>query len=150
MTLPAVSPPPAVAPTFVLAPEVAAAWGLPATRNFYPSNVLTRLLATAAIAPDHWFYQVAELIRAGVIAGRMTQASAIQFLVDLRALPIRVDGETRVRAECDTFNLALTHRITVLEAAYLELSLRLSLPLATTDATLTRAATSAGVTIFTP
>ncbi len=40
--------------------------------------------------------------------------------------------------------------LSVQDAAYLELALRLDLPLATTDLTLTGSAASAGVPIYTP
>ena len=40
------------------------------------------------------------------------------------------------------------HRLTLYDAAYLELSIRLVLPLAAFDATLRRAAAAAGVTLL--
>lgn len=46
--------------------------------------------------------------------------------------------------------LARTHALPVSRAAYLELAARRGLPLATTDAALTRAAAAAGVSLFTP
>ena len=52
------------------------------------------------------------------------------------------------RALGDTLNLARRYRLSAYDAAYLELALRLGLPLATLDADLVKAATTAGLSIF--
>ena len=46
--------------------------------------------------------------------------------------------------------LALTHQLTVYDAAYLELALRLKLPIATKDEALKRAMSTCGVESITP
>ena len=69
---------------------------------------------------------------------------------DLTRFRIRVDPSTPAYAWADTLTLARAHSVPVDDAAYLELALRRKLPLATTDATLTAAATAAGVPILTP
>ena len=48
----------------------------------------------------------------------------------------------------DTLNLARRYQLSAYDAAYLELALRTGLPLATLDADLAKAATSAGVPMF--
>ena len=58
----------------------------------------------------------------------------------LLALPIAVEPASRSAAFGDIRRLARTHRLSVYDAAYLDLALRLALPLATTDAALGAAA----------
>ena len=48
----------------------------------------------------------------------------------------------------DVHRLALSYRLTSYDAAYLELAIRLNLPLATLDDELIRAARAAGVTVL--
>jgi predicted nucleic acid-binding protein len=63
-------------------------------------------------------------------------------LADLALLPIQIDPETDRQAWGATARLAERHRLTLYDAAYLELALRRGLPLATLDKDL-RAAASA-------
>lgn len=149
MTVPLTpAPRPLPPPTFVLGYDVASSWGVPVARPFYTSAVLTRLLKTAAVVPEYWFFQVAEVIRTAAVSGRVTATEAPDFLAGIWDLPIHLDAETRARVATHTLPLALAHAIPIECAAYLELCSRLNLPLATTDATLIRAAGAAGIPIF--
>lgn len=67
-----------------------------------------------------------------------------QRYVALGQLDIVTDAATGARALCDTLNLARRYRLSAYDAAYLELALRTGLPLATLDAGLLRATTTAG------
>ncbi len=63
-------------------------------------------------------------------------------------LNIVTDQATAAHALGDTLNLARRYKLSAYDAAYLELALRTGLPLATLDASLVKAATTAGVPIF--
>lgn len=67
------------------------------------------------------------------------------FLLDL---PISIDDETAGRAWFATERLGETHRLTAYDATYLELALRLGLPLATSDKPLIAAAQRARVALL--
>lgn len=137
-------------PTFVLGADVTVAWRVLIPRNSYPSDVLRRMPHSIAVVPECWFLDVAELLRGHVRTNRLSVADVTQFLTGLQSFAIWIDDETPLRAWGDTFELARQHSIDAGTAAYLELSLRLNLPLATTDATLLRVAPAAGPAIFTP
>lgn len=66
----------------------------------------------------------------------------------LRDLPITIDPETVNQVWTGTSQLAEQHRLTLYDAAYLELALRLGLPLATLDQDLRAAGDAAGVTLL--
>jgi predicted nucleic acid-binding protein len=66
----------------------------------------------------------------------------------LESLPISIDWETRNHTWGKTLELADRHRLTVYDATYLELALRLSLPLATLDDELRNAAQLEGVPLL--
>ena len=77
----------------------------------------------------------------------MLAASKVsEFWKRLAALDIRVDVESADRILTDVHRLAVLHRLTSYDAAYLELALRRSLPLATLDDELRAAGVAAGVT----
>lgn len=78
----------------------------------------------------------------------MTAADAQRFIAILERLNIVTDPTTAAHALGDTLNIARRYKLSAYDAAYLELSLRSGLPLATLDTDLTKAATTAGVAIF--
>jgi predicted nucleic acid-binding protein len=94
-----------------------------------------------AVAPELWRIEVANSLNVGIRRGRITRNN-------LKALPILVDNETRNRIWSDTLGLADKHRLTVYDATYLELALRLSLPLATLDEDLRSAAEREGIPLL--
>ena len=70
------------------------------------------------------------------------RARTAEFLDILGNLDIRVDPDLPGRAFRDVLPLARERRLTTYDAAYLELAMRLGLPLATKDTALARAATA--------
>ncbi|MGA8760610.1 MAG: type II toxin-antitoxin system VapC family toxin [Stellaceae bacterium] len=66
----------------------------------------------------------------------------------MKALRIVADAESAARVFNDVHRLALDHRLTSYDAAYLELALRHGLPLATLDDELIRASKAAAVTVL--
>ncbi len=66
-------------------------------------------------------------------------------LADLALLDITTDPHTDNQAWADTLQLADRHRLTLYDAAYLELAQRRKLPLATLDQELLIAAQAAGI-----
>lgn len=63
-------------------------------------------------------------------------------------LPVTLDIETAEQAWTSTIRLAERHRLTVYDAAYLELAHRRELPLATLDEELSRAGKALRTTIL--
>ena len=101
-----------------------------------------------AVVPQLWHIEVANSLNVGIRRGRITMDNRSGILADLEELPILTDRETSDRAWHETLVLADRHRLTVYDAAYLELALRLSLPLATLDGDLREAAQREGVTLL--
>lgn len=67
------------------------------------------------------------------------------FRAMLRVLPIRTDHNTSRLALGSVLNLAKRHALSAYDAAYLELAIRLALPLASLDARVARAASGVGL-----
>jgi predicted nucleic acid-binding protein len=82
--------------------------------------------------------------------GRVTPQGAQRCFDWIYPFQVVLDSETPALAWTAILDLARARSVSVDDAAYLELALRLNLPLATTDATLSRAASAAGVLVFTP
>ena len=105
-------------------------------------QVFKTLSQSGAWVPGLWRLEVANVLEMGVRRKRHTSDFRDATLADLAQLPIQVDIETDQQAWGATLRLAERHELTLYDAAYLELALRRSLPLATLDEELRRAARS--------
>jgi predicted nucleic acid-binding protein len=101
-----------------------------------------------AWVPAIWRLEVANILEVGVRRGRTDAAFRDAILADLALLPISLDPETHLHAWGATASLATRHRLTLYDAAYLELALRRGLPLATLDRELRVAARADGVIVL--
>ncbi len=104
-------------------------------------QVFSLLSRGGAWVPGLWRLEVANVLEMCVRRKRHDAAFRDATLADLRQLPIQVDPKTDQQAWNATLGLAIRHQLTLYDAAYLELSLRRGLPLATLDEDLRRAAT---------
>ena len=92
----------------------------------------------------------AQVQLADYVGGRVPASEQVRVIAFLRELPISLDGHTAEQAWSTIAALAERRRLTLYDAAYLELALRTGLPLATLDADLKKAAQAAGVEPFAP
>jgi predicted nucleic acid-binding protein len=83
--------------------------------------------------------EVANILELDVRKGRQPGAFRDRTLADLASLPIKIDPDTDFWAWSATLQLAARHRLTLYDAAYLELAVRLEVPLATLDQELSQA-----------
>jgi len=101
-----------------------------------------------AWVPSLWRLEVANILEMGVRRGRHAAAFRDATLADLAVLPIHVDPETDRWAWKATLGLADHHRLTLYDAAYLELAQRRRLSLATLDRDLRIAADAEGIPVL--
>jgi predicted nucleic acid-binding protein len=134
--------------SFVLDSSVALAWIYSEETTAPISNLLTRLEQSDAWVPQLWKLEVANVLGIGVRKGRHDAAFRDRVLADLAILPIRVDPETNQHAWSVTVRLADQHKLTVYDAAYLELAQRRRLPLATLDTELRSAASAEDIDLL--
>lgn len=139
---------------FVLDASVTLSWLLgdasPADR-VQADKVLNALRSPDAVAevPVTWSLEVANVIARAESTALLSEAQSEAFLEMLGGIRILVDDATGSRALADTLNLARRYRLSSYDASYLDVALRHSLPLATLDAGLAKAARKAGVKRFT-
>lgn len=136
---------------FVLDASVALLWLVPGSNPAgvgYAGAVLQELKAAQAVAPSLLALETANVVARVESRGVVTEADSQRFITLLGRLNIVTDQATAAHALGDTLNLARRYKLSAYDAAYLELALRTGLPLATLDADLAKAATTAGVPIF--
>ncbi len=134
--------------SLVLDSSVALAWIYSSETTEAISKVLAQVISSGAWVPGLWRLEVANVLEMGVRKGRTDAAFRDAALADLELLPISLDQETDRQAWGATAKLAARHRLTLYDAAYLELARRRILPLATLDEALRAAATAEDVMLL--
>jgi predicted nucleic acid-binding protein len=100
-----------------------------------------------AVVPCLWWFEVRNTLVVNERRRRIVESDTAAFLLSLSRLRIRID---RTPDEGAVLRLARTHRLSVYDAAYLELAQREGLPLATLDADLKKAAAGEAVALMPP
>jgi predicted nucleic acid-binding protein len=121
------------------------AWLFEDERTAAADAVLRRVTRSGATVPSLWRLEVANVLRTAVRRGRCDVGFVDRSIDRLRRLAITIDNETDVHAWGTTQQLARDHDLTLYDAAYLELALRLRQPLATCDDALLSAGARTGV-----
>jgi len=111
-------------------------------------EVLARVADRGAWVPGLWKLEVANVLEVGVRRGRHDTAFREATLADLALLPISVDPDADRHAWSATLRLAERHKLTLYDAAYLELAQRRGIPLATLDTELRQAASAEGMIVL--
>ena len=122
---------------FVLDASVAACWAFEDEDHPVAALALERVRADEARVPSLWWFEVRNTLIVNERRGRLTESDTTAFLRALARLNIAVD---RSPDEADVLVLARRRRLTVYDAAYLELARRKGVPLATLDTALAAAA----------
>jgi predicted nucleic acid-binding protein len=111
-------------------------------------HVFDLVIAGGAWVPALWRLEVANILEMGVRRGRTDTAFRDATLADLALLPILLDAETERQAWGATLRLAEKRRLSLYDAAYLELAQRRALPLATLDVELRVAAKAENISLL--
>ena len=127
---------------FVIDASVTAAWCLRDETARAADAALDRLLEDEAVAPSLWWFEVRNILVVSERRGRIEPADTDTFLSDLALLPIRVEAEPNDR---QVVALARKHVLTAYDAVYLDLAVRLGVPVATLDRALASAVRAEGL-----
>jgi len=101
-----------------------------------------------AVVPAHWPTEVMNGLIMAVRRGRIGPETASRFARDLGALPIRIESPLSPGDWDAVIRVATEYKLTIYDAAYLELAERKVLPLASLDGDLRKAALTAGVVLM--
>jgi predicted nucleic acid-binding protein len=105
-------------------------------------------IARGAFVPDLWKIEVTNCLSQGIRRSRIDSNDRATALADLAVMSITIDRQTGKYVWNETLAVADKHHLTVYDATYLELALRLALPLATLDEDLRNAAQQEGIQVL--
>jgi predicted nucleic acid-binding protein len=101
-----------------------------------------------AYVPTLWHLEIANVLWACERRKRIKEADSTQFLAVLAVLNIVTDDQTEQHVSQTTLSLARRHGLSVYDAAYLELTMRLGLPLGSKDDLLRKVARTVGTSVL--
>jgi predicted nucleic acid-binding protein len=129
---------------FVVDASVTACWAFADEDHPDADLAFERMRTEEGVVTSLWWFEVRNILVVNERRGRIAEADTAFFLQNLALLRLRVD---RAPAEGEILRLARAHRLTVYDAAYLELARREKIPLATLDNSLRHAAAGEGVSV---
>ena len=136
---------------FVLDASVTIRWALQdgslADRT-YADQVLDAFEATIATVPALWYTETIHVLRCVEEDETIGESDVTGFIYQLGQLPIELDMAAPSGVQLAVAAVSREFRLSGYDAQYLELARRLSLPIATLDKDLRKAARKAGVSIY--
>ncbi|WP_196804873.1 type II toxin-antitoxin system VapC family toxin [Methylopila sp. M107] len=125
--------------------SVTSCWLLPDESDARAAAAYELLDDGDALAPALWWFEARNVLVVSERRGRIDAEAVEQAFAIIAKLPIEIDREPN---DVAVLRLARRHRLTVYDAAYLELALRRGAPLATLDDALAKAAQIEGVALI--
>jgi predicted nucleic acid-binding protein len=125
--------------SLVLDSSVTLAWIYDEETTDAIRQVFASVADNGAFVPALWRLEVGNSLTMAVRRNRIDAEFRRAALADMALLDITTDPHTEDRAWLDTLSLADRFRLTLYNAAYLELAQRRGLPLATLDGDLRKA-----------
>jgi predicted nucleic acid-binding protein len=130
---------------FVVDASVALGWALEDETHSLSAQALAQLLASEAWAPSLWWFELRNALVVNERRGRLSEADTTLFPNSIARLPVNLDRDPDGTT---VLMLARRYRLTVYDSSYLELALRLGVPLASLDGELRQAGTACGVALL--
>jgi predicted nucleic acid-binding protein len=134
--------------SLVLDSSATLGWVYPDEASPIASQIFELVAASGAWVPSLWRLEVANSLQIGIRRGRIDTSFRDTALADLGRLNIAVDPDTGNLVWTTIVQFADRFRLTIYDAAYLELAQRRSLPLASLDNALCAAARALGVPVI--
>ncbi|MDR1101561.1 MAG: type II toxin-antitoxin system VapC family toxin [Clostridiales bacterium] len=131
--------------SFVIDASVIISWRDPREQSGYGQSILKRLSEEQAIAPIICCMEVNNVLRQFEKRGLITHDAAQETIAFISMLPINLDNAPLSFKMPHVIELASKYDLSIYDSCYLELALRLHLPLATMDNKLEKAARNAGL-----
>ena len=133
---------------FILDTSVTMSWCFEDESDPYGDRVLDALTAEEALVPQLWQLEVTNVLAVAERQARIKPADSHRFLELLYSLPITIDTSPPPACTQQLLTIARQYNLSAYDAAYIELSSRQDLPLASLDKFLNKTAEKIGIKQF--
>jgi len=134
--------------SIVLDCSVTISWFMDDEKPSISLDILNKISEIGVIVPIIWQLEVANVLLTSERRKRITKEQRQSALYALNELPITIDQSISKHVWNETIELAERYNLSLYDACYLELSLRLGLSLATFDEKLKQVAKLACVSLI--
>jgi len=132
----------------VLDSSICLSWFFPDERTNFTDTALDVAANEECWVPSLWRLEFSNALLVAERRRRLTRAERLQMLDEASRLRLRVDAHVHDLRQISS--LASQHGLSAYDAAYLELAMRLGVPMITLDKDLAAAGTTAGLTVHAP
>ena len=129
----------------VLDNSILLSWCLADESDPLAERAMDLAIERSAVVPGIWWYELRNALVVNERCGRLDAADTRSTLADLRQMRITIDQD---HDEAALLELARRHGLSVYGAAYLEVALRRSLPMASLDRRLCDAASTCQIALI--
>ena len=136
---------------FVLDASVAIAWALhdgSAADRAYADRVLDSLAENSAHVPALWHTELVHVLRCAEDDAKIGESAIASYFTRLNRLPIETDPTAPRALSASVASVSREYKLSGYDPQYLELALRLQLPIATLDKKLRKSAVKAGLSLW--
>ena len=134
-----------MSPSFVIDASVIVSWYIPGEQSDYAEGILFCLNTERAITPCLCYLEVNNALRVLERKGKALMLSVDKAVLAADKLHIIRDGAPNSFSLPLVLRLSREYGLTIYDACYLELAVRLNLPIATLDNDLIKATEAAGI-----
>lgn len=110
--------------------------------------IVEQAIASGAAVPPLWAVEVCNILEVKLRQKKLSSSEVAEIQTVLSAYESWIESGSSLNNAIAAAVLARKHNLTVYDGAYLELALRLKLPLATLDTRLAQAARASGVDVL--
>jgi predicted nucleic acid-binding protein len=128
--------------------SVAVAWAVETQAEPMTRSALTTAIAEGFHVPHHFPIEVAHVLLRAERNERASRNDIDLFLLDLRKMKMRLDEPSNLDRLDAILTLGRRYMLTGYDAAYLEMVLRMRMPIATRDKALAQAIVKSGAQLF--
>jgi predicted nucleic acid-binding protein len=132
----------------VLDSSICLSWFFPDERTSFTDTALDVAANEECWVPSLWRLEFSNALLVAERRRRLTRAERLQMLDEASRLRLRVDAQVHDLRQISS--LASQHGLSAYDSAYLELAMRLGVPMITLDKNLAAAAMTAGLTVHAP
>lgn len=134
--------------SFIFDSSVALSWCFRDEQTSGSLDILNQATTQSIFVPSLWHLEVSNVLGLALRRGRITEADLRLILTLFAGLELHTDAVVPHITSSAELPLMNAHSLTAYDAVYLELALRLNVPLATLDEDLAAAAGKAGVPLL--
>jgi predicted nucleic acid-binding protein len=134
----------------VIDASIAVAWCVHTQATHLSDAALTAVIESGGHVPAQFWFEVLHSLIRSEQRGLVSRSNVDEFITQLAEHALTIDRAYDATEIIKLYRMARQYRLKVYDAAYLELALRMGVPLATRDAALAQAARAAGVELLRP